>query len=92
MSEWISVKDKLPDLDQVVMVCWPSGYDGKPLYAWGARLDDAEGWLWGVAPGGCAWISPGEDAAESGIEADDDYPVQFWKPLEAPPQLSNGER
>lgn len=88
MGDWISVKDRLPDFDQVVMVCWPSGFDGRALYSWGARIDDGDGWLWGIKTGWCGWIAPGDDADDNGIEVDDDYPVQFWKPLDAPPTLT----
>jgi len=36
-STWISVSERLPDLNQIVLVCYPSASDGKPIYAWGAR-------------------------------------------------------
>ena len=88
MSDWISVKDKLPPFEKVVMVCYPSGFDGKPVYAFGARLDDSEGWLWGTQSGYCSGVCPGEDAGRNSIEADDDYPVQFWRALDEPPALT----
>ena len=88
MSDWISVKDKMPELEQVVMVCWPSGFDGRPLYSFGARLDDSEGWVWGVSS--MNHIDPSRDASWN-IEADDDYPIQFWKPLDMPPPLEKAE-
>lgn len=88
MTDWISVKDKLPDLDQVVMICWPSGYDGSARYSWGARLDDSDGWLWGITQAYGCWIDPAGDASKNSIEADDDYPVQFWKPIDPPPTLT----
>jgi hypothetical protein len=91
MTEWISVKDRLPKFDQVVMVCYPSGYNGEPLYAFGARVDDSDGWLWGVQSGYSGGIYAKEEAGDNSIEADDDYPVQFWCPLPEPPALSNGE-
>lgn len=85
---WISVEDKLPDLDQVVMVCYPSGYDGSPIYTWGARMDDSEGWCWGVKSAGGGEIRLGETASWNQIEVDDDYQVQFWQPLDDPPALT----
>lgn len=82
MSGWISVKDRLPKFDFPVLVCWPSAFDGKPLYAFGARLYDPDGWLWGVKSGYCGWIEPGN---ASDIEADDNYPVTHWMPLAKAP-------
>jgi hypothetical protein len=87
MSEWISVKKRLPKFEKTVMVCWPSGYDGSPLYAFGARIDDSEGWLWGIKSGYCGWVEPGMDASFNDIEADNDCPVQFWRPLPRKPKL-----
>lgn len=87
MSEWISVKDRLPEIDALVMVCFPN-YQGRPQYCWGARIDDAEGWLWGVASGLGGHIDPGRDIAWNSVEADDDYPVQFWRTLPDPPALT----
>jgi hypothetical protein len=84
MSEWISVKDRLPDLEQVVLVCFPSDYNEKPQYAWGARLDDTEGWVWGIK-NGYGSLDPAADAAWNDIECDDDYRVSHWQPLPAPP-------
>lgn len=85
MSDWISVKDKLPDLDQLVMVCFPD-YKGEPRYAWGTRLDEGEGWLWGIVAR-FGDVHPLRDSRWNGVEADDDYPVQFWKPLDTPPPV-----
>lgn len=90
MTEWTDCKDRLPAINQVVIVCYPSGYDGSPLYAWGARCDGCEdehgndAWCWGIgAP--TFGISPGMDAGHNGIEVDDDYDVTHWMPLPEPP-------
>ena len=80
---WISVKDKLPEPDKTVIVRFASGYDGAHVYAWGARCDDAEGWLWGI--GGRWGVQPGADIAQNSIEADDDYTVTHWMSLPEPP-------
>lgn len=81
---WISVKTRLPRIDQTVMVCYPSAYDGKPIYAFGGRVDGGEGWCWGIKQG-YGGVTPGGDAYENDVEVDDDYPVSHWKPLEKPP-------
>jgi len=83
MAEWISVKKKLPPLDRTVMVCLRSGYDGSPVYRWGARVDDYDGWLWGC--GGQFGVTPGDDPCQNNIEADDDYQVTHWRSLPAAP-------
>jgi hypothetical protein len=83
MARWISVKTRLPPLDETVLIAYPSGYDGKPVYAWGARVDDSEGWLWGR--GGGFGVRPDKGIGYNDIEADDDYPVTHWMPLPRPP-------
>ncbi len=70
---WISVKEKLPEVDQIVLVCRTNGFDGSPIYDWGARLDEADGWLWGV--GGTYGLHATENASYNNIEADDDYTI-----------------
>lgn len=91
MSKWISIKKRLPPLDRVVMVCYRSGYDGGPVYGWGARLDEGEGWLWGVQTGYSNGIRLGQDATWNSIEADDDYKVTHWQTLPAPPFRLKGK-
>lgn len=83
MSEWISVKDRLPKLGQIVIICYASGYDGAPIIAWGARVDECEGWLWGEAR--CGDIRPDMDEGWNQIEADDDYKVTHWMAMPKPP-------
>jgi len=64
---WISVKDRLPELDEKVLVLCGD-------ICFGGRVDDADGWLWGVAN------------IIGDIEADDDYEVTHWQPLPTPPK------
>jgi Protein of unknown function (DUF551) len=83
VGDWISVKDELPEMDALVMVCYPD-YAGHPRYSWGARVDEGDGWLWAIA---CANnIDVFRDTSWN-VEADDDYRVQFWKPLDPPPPV-----
>ena len=82
MSKWISIKERLPDLDQLVIITWLSDYDRSPIYAWGGRTDDGDGWRWGVADSYRSINSKGEP-----IEIDDNYPVTHWMPLPAPPEV-----
>jgi hypothetical protein len=85
MSKWKAVSDGgLPPIGIVVLVSYKSGYDEKPIFAWGARLDGDEGWCWGIEQRGCG-IRPDEDAKWNGVEADDDYEVTHWMPLPHPP-------
>jgi Protein of unknown function (DUF551) len=88
MSEWIPVEDDLPELETLVLVCLPN-YAGAPRYAWGARIDDGEGWLWGLSSSGT--IDPERDIRWNDVEADDDYQVQFWKPIDKPPPVRKVE-
>jgi hypothetical protein len=46
--KWINVKKRLPKIDVPVLVCLPSGFDGSPRIAFGARVDGGEGWCWGL--------------------------------------------
>lgn len=78
---WIDALDRLPDTDQIVMVAYKSGYDGKPILAFGARLEFEEGWCWGVAD---ASIRLDEDADWNGVKADDEYIVTHWAEVSPP--------
>jgi hypothetical protein len=82
---WISVKDRKPRLDQMVLVAYASGHDGSPIYAWGARINEGDGWLWGTKTGYGSAIHPEKDFGWNDIEADDDYKVTHWMPLPKPP-------
>jgi hypothetical protein len=82
---WIPVSEKLPDKDVVVLTCRSSEYDGRPIYAWGARVDDGEGWLWGLSNQRFG-IDIGQDASGNDVDADDDYKVTHWMPLPAAPK------
>src|SRR3990167_7914347 len=90
-ERWIPVSERLPGLEQVVLVHFASGYDGSPVYAWGARCDDSEGWLWGISSSRSG-IHPKENADFNDIEADDDYKVTHWMPLPAPPASPAGRK
>lgn len=83
MTEWTPVENGLPELEQIVLVSYRSGYDGFPLIAFGARLDDGEGWLWGLSRSDGVRVD--KDAGWNDAEADDDYQVTHWMPLPAPP-------
>lgn len=85
---WISVETRLPKLDTIVMVCRRSDYDGAPIYSFGARVDDSEGWLWAVKSGHGSCINLEHDASWNDIEADDDYQVTHWQALSKPPYKS----
>ena len=87
---WIPVSERLPELEQVVIVHYPNGYDGSPVYAWGARCDDSEGWLWGVGSGRSG-IHPKENADFNDIEVDDDYKVTHWMLLPPAPPAGEGK-
>lgn len=91
MTQWISAENELPELNRVVLVRYPSGYDGAHIYAWGARLNDADGWLWGIGGryGGIRLDNGTGDFND--IEADDDYPVTHWMHLPKPPVV-DGEK
>lgn len=87
MTQWISVMEKLPEFDTVVLVCWrntPTSVD--PIYSWGARLDDGDGWLWGL--GGRWGVHPDQTATWNDVDADDDYNVTHWMPLPVPPAVT----
>ena len=81
---WVSVEERLPEIDVVVLTCRESGFDGRPIYAFGARVDEGDGWLWGISDqrNGC---DPAQDAHGNDVEVDDDYKVTHWMPLPAAP-------
>ncbi len=84
-AKWISVTKRRPKLDRVVLVCFRSGYDGGPMYAFGARVDDGDGWLWGIQHSSGGGVRLDRDAGWNGVEADDDYQVTHWQPLPSAP-------
>lgn len=88
MGKWISVKKRLPPLDRVVLVCYRV-YNGEPAYAFGGRVDDGEGWLWGIHHG-YGGIRLGRDAAWNDVDADDDYQVTHWQTLPRAPFRPKG--
>lgn len=87
MTEWIDVKIERPLLDETVLVRL-SGGNGSHTYAFGARVDDGDGRLWGLQAFGHG-IDPLKDARlGNGIEADDEYLVTHWQPLPTPPKVT----
>ena len=86
MSDWISVKRKLPDLDQVVLVRLSCDWDNSHRFDFGARIDDGEGWVWGIKQDAIS-IHPAKDASWNGIDADDDHNVTHWMSLPKPPRV-----
>ena len=76
MSEWISVKDRLPELDQKVLVVsatYPNKINGAVR-----RFEDI-GWYWEQHHSG--------DLNDDGnYEFDDDYTYTHWMPLPEPPE------
>ncbi len=83
--EWVPVGDRLPEIDEIVMVVYPSDFNGEPVYTWGARLDDDDGWLWGCSNSRTG-IRLGHTVSFNDIEADDDYRVTHWQPLPPAPK------
>ena len=81
---WIDAAKERPPIDQIVIVSYKSGHDGKPTYAWGARLEGDEGWCWGVSSG-VIGLRPDHDACWNDIQTDDEYEVTHWMPLPKPP-------
>ena len=86
-EDWISVNDRLPDMDDLVFVRMPSGKGGHS-FAPGARVDggyDDKGefyWLWAIG----RWpVNPDKSAGWNDIEADDDYEVTHWRPMFSAP-------
>ena len=72
---WISVEERLPELEAVVLGVSHGGTLG--VYS---RVDDGEGWLWYRQ----TWQWNLADA--SGFDCDDDYQLTHWMPLpKAPP-------
>lgn len=77
-SQWISVEDRLPEMETPVVALV-----GKNVYAL-ARVDYDEGWLWAIC--GCD-LSDIRD-----YEADDDYQPTYWMPLAIPPAPEGGDK
>jgi hypothetical protein len=80
-SRWISVSDRLPEVNVPVLCAVISGYDGKLYVCALCRKEETyDEWLWCI----CNTSSNLEDA--SCYEADDDYDVKYWQPLPPPPK------
>ena len=83
MREWISVKERLPELEQEVLVFaiglpeW--GYEGKTAIAIACRF------IWKIfsgSPGHICWSTPWEYFHK-------DYKITHWMPLPEPPKEVN---
>ncbi|MGS0941595.1 DUF551 domain-containing protein [Pseudomonas luteola] len=83
MSEWISVKDKLPEIGVPVWLYEPGC---TPWIGW--RGEDGEFWLWGNCYGSGYEYQAGEWISVDLI-IDDDYQPTHWQPLPDPPSLSS---
>jgi hypothetical protein len=81
---WRPVETELPKMDEVVLIIYNGGFNGRPVITFGARIDSGEGWLWGVKRGYGADVHLDKDAGWNEIDADDDYEVTHWQPLTAP--------
>lgn len=82
---WVSVDDRLPDLDVPVWACGPNDH---PFI--GARVFDCDGWLWGKCYSVPCVDSDGKWDCED-CEVDDDYAVTRWRPLPPPPAAMTKE-
>lgn len=79
-NKWISVKDRMPEIDQVVVIRY--GSDSNPCHAFGGRgWVSSDEWLWGKVDLGEVYLD-GDDE----IVADDDYQATHWMPLPDPPE------
>jgi len=73
----------LPPLEQVVFVCYRSGYNGAPVVQLGGRGDfGEEGWMWGMLD--TAYFVKDWEPKLYGFEANDDYDVTHWAPIQWP--------
>lgn len=86
-SSWVSVKERLPEMDVPVLTVQKSGYDGKLYVGALCRTDGGEGWLW-------AGATYSHDLGDkSNYEDADDYEPLYWQPLPLPPvEAGNGKR
>lgn len=79
MSEWISVKDELPKLEEVVWL-WNGRF---PYIGCRSLVGIEEGWIWAVTYGS-VFLDKGKITAD--CESDDDYNITHWMPLPEPPK------
>ena len=81
--EWISVKDRLPDDEQEVLVV-AHGWDGRLVYVGSHRRVEAqESWLTGITSKSSEWSLWGWSYLKEPI-------VTHWMPLPEPPE-ENGQ-
>ena len=80
-NPWISVEDRLPELDTPVIVI--SKHNPKRIYC-AMRYDDGEFWTWGQMSGYNACLNDTDS-----YEFDDDYDYIKWMPLPEPPEQND---
>lgn len=82
--KWISVKDRLPELEEVVWA-WTGEF---PYIACRTDVGEEEGWLWAVSSG-TVYMDDGKITAD--CETDDDYQMTHWMPLPEPPKIEDDD-
>jgi hypothetical protein len=80
MENWISVNDKLPELDVPV---WCHDAETKRTWVGGITDADDNQWAWGNAYGSMWQQKDGTWSAD--LEWDDEYNVTHWQSLPLPP-------
>jgi hypothetical protein len=80
MNEWISVSERLPEMDLPVWLV-----EGDRVWV-GARGDDGEGWVWGNSYGSHYWDKSAGKWTAFDNECDDDYQPTHWQALPEPPK------
>lgn len=84
MREWISVADRLPDLDEPVWLFGDRGIwiGGRTIVEGG---DEYAGAQWGWCNAYSTLWQKADGRFDAELEYDDDYHVTHWQPLFTPP-------